>query len=119
MWFYGTIDVVLCYYICGFMLECSNMAMQDEHVVPVPFRHAVLHTINGSQSMCGDVLGIHQLSIAGLVCIEGVKESVLRARGCRPIVLKVGCKALVEPQLSPVVTCHQISKPLQSQLRHS
>ena len=72
------------------------------------------HTIDGGQSMCGDILGIHQLPIAALVCIEGVKEAILGPRHCCAVILKVCCKALVEPQLPPVITCHQVPKPLQS-----
>lgn len=68
--------------------------------------------------MRGDILGVYQLPIAGLVCKEGVEEAVVGLRRCCTIVFKVGGKALVEPQLPPVVAGHQIPKPLQSQRWH-
>lgn len=72
-------------------------------------------TLYGSQSMGGDVLGIHQLPIAGLISIEGVKVSDLGSRRRASVLLEVGGKALIQPQLPPVVTGHQIPKPLQSE----
>ena len=81
---------------------------------PKVYNACKIHTIDGGQRMCGDVLGVYQLPVAGLVCKEGVKEAVLRPRCCCAIVFKVGCKALIQPQLSPIVTCYQVPKPLQS-----
>ena len=47
--------------------------------------------------MCGDILSVQQLSKAGLRGIEGVKEAVLWPGSCSAIILKVGCKTLVQP----------------------
>ena len=65
-----------------------------------------IHTCDGGQRVRGDILCIHDLAQAGLRGIEGVKEAVLWPCGCCPIVLKVGGKALIQPQLPPVVTGH-------------
>ena len=64
--------------------------------------------------MCGDILGVHKLSITALISVKGVIEPELRPGGRRSVVLKVGCKALVQPQLAPVVACDQIPEPLQT-----
>ena len=68
--------------------------------------------------MCRDILGVHPLSIAALISVEGVIKPELRPCRRGSVVLKVGGKALVQPQLAPVVTCHQIPKPLQISRRH-
>ena len=82
-------------------------ASENDSALPHKCRDSCeIHTMDGGQRMCGDILGVYQLPVAGLVCKEGVKEAVLGSRCCCAIVFKVGCKALVEPQLSPVVTCH-------------
>ena len=73
-----------------------------------------IHACDGGQGVRGDILRIHNLAQAGLRGIEGVKEAVLWPGSCCPIVLKVGGKALIQPQLPPVVTGHQVPKPLQT-----
>ena len=71
-----------------------------------------IHTCDGGQGVRGDILGIHNLAQAGLRGIKGVKEAVLWPRSCCPIVFEVGGETFIEPQFSPVVTGHQVPKPL-------
>ncbi len=90
------------------MDECNVLRL---HRLPINLLF-IMYTCDGGQGMRGDILSIHNLAQAGLRGIEGVKEAVLWPRSCCTVVLKVGGKAFIEPQLPPVVTCHQIPKPL-------
>lgn len=71
-------------------------------------------TCDRGQGVCGHIFSIYDLPEAGLGGVKCVIKPILRPCSCCAVVLEIGCKTLVQPQLTPIVASDQISKPLQA-----